>query len=50
VTFNGTAATFKVVSNTLLKAQVPSGAITGTIQVTTASGVLSSNNSFQVLP
>ena len=50
VTFNGTAATFKVVSNTLLKAQVPSGAITGTIQVTTASGVRSSNNSFQVLP
>ena len=50
VTFNGTRAAFKVVSNTLLKAQVPSGAITGAIQVTTTSGVLSSNNSFQVLP
>lgn len=50
VTFDGVAADFTVVSGTLLKVRVPSGAITGTIQVTTPSGVLSSNRSFQVLP
>jgi uncharacterized repeat protein (TIGR03803 family) len=49
VTFDGVAADFKVVSGTLLKVRVPSGASTGTIQVTTPSGVLSSNRSFQVL-
>lgn len=50
VTFNGASATYQVVSNTYLKAQVPAGATTGTIQVTTPSGVLSSNVAFQVLP
>ena len=50
VTFNGVSANFKVVSDTYLKAQVPTGATTGTIQVTTPSGTLSSNVAFQVLP
>jgi uncharacterized repeat protein (TIGR03803 family) len=49
VTFNGTAAKFEVVSSTYLKAEVPSGATTGTIEVTTPSGTLSSNVAFQVL-
>jgi hypothetical protein len=50
VTFNGTAAKFQVISDTYLKAQVPSGATAGTIEVTTPSGTLSSNVAFQVLP
>ena len=50
VTFNGTPATFTVVSSTFIKAQVPTGATTGTIQVITPSGTLSSNIAFQVLP
>jgi len=50
VSFNGTAATFHVVSATEITATVPSGATTGTIQVSTASGTLSSNVGFQVLP
>jgi uncharacterized repeat protein (TIGR03803 family) len=50
VTFNGTPATFAVISGTLIKAQVPTGATTGTIAVTTPSTTLSGNSSFQVLP
>jgi uncharacterized repeat protein (TIGR03803 family) len=50
VTFNGVSAVFQVVSSTFIKATVPSGATTGTIQVTTQSGTLSSNVVFQVLP
>jgi uncharacterized repeat protein (TIGR03803 family) len=50
VTFNGTPATFIVVSPTHIKALVPFGATSGTIQVTTPSGTLSSNVAFQVLP
>jgi uncharacterized repeat protein (TIGR03803 family) len=50
VTFNGSAAKFKVISSTYIKAEVPTGATTGTIQVTTPSGTLSSNVAFQVLP
>jgi uncharacterized repeat protein (TIGR03803 family) len=48
VTFNGVAATFEVVSDTLIKATVPAGATTGTIEVTTPGGVLSSNVVFQI--
>jgi uncharacterized repeat protein (TIGR03803 family) len=47
VTFNGTAATFTVVSSTEIKATVPNGATTGKMQVTTPSGTLTSN--FHVL-
>ena len=49
VIFNGVAATFTVVSDTLIKATVPAGAGTGWIQVTTTSGALSSNVAFQAL-
>ena len=48
VTFNGTAATFSQASATAITATVPAGATTGTIQVTTPSGTLSSNVPFRV--
>ena len=38
VTFNGTAATFTVNSNTKISTTVPAGATTGKISVTTAAG------------
>jgi hypothetical protein len=44
------AATFSVVSATQIKATVPAGATSGTIEVTTPGGVLSSNVAFQILP
>lgn len=51
VSFNGTpATTFTVVSATLIKATVPAGATSGSIQVTTPGGTLSSNLTFQILP
>ncbi len=50
VFFNDAPATFDVVSSTLIKAQVPSGAATGVLNVVTPSGTLSSYLSFQVLP
>ncbi|HXM45605.1 MAG TPA: choice-of-anchor tandem repeat GloVer-containing protein [Bryobacteraceae bacterium] len=50
VTFNGTAAVFEVVAPTEISTTVPAGASTGTVQVITPSGTLSSNVSFQVLP
>jgi uncharacterized repeat protein (TIGR03803 family) len=50
VTFNGTAAKFTVVSDTYIKAAVPSGATSGRIKVTTPNGTLKSNVSFRVVP
>jgi len=50
VSFNGTAANFTVISNTLIKATVPAGATTGYVTVTTPSGTLTSNVPFHVLP
>jgi uncharacterized repeat protein (TIGR03803 family) len=50
VTFNGTAATFKVVSATEMTTTIPAGATTGTVQVGTPGGTLSSNVPFRVLP
>jgi uncharacterized repeat protein (TIGR03803 family) len=50
VTFNGTAATFKIVSATEIAATVPAGATTGTIKVTPPGGVLSSNATYRVTP
>jgi len=50
VAFNGTSATFKLISSTYIKAEVPSGATSGTIVVTTPSGTLNSNVPFQVVP
>jgi uncharacterized repeat protein (TIGR03803 family) len=48
VQFNGTAATFTVMSGSYIKATVPKGATTGTITVTTPGGTYSSNVAFQV--
>ena len=50
VSFNGTAATFHVVSNTYLTALVPNGATSGFVEVTTPGGTLESNQVFRVLP
>jgi uncharacterized repeat protein (TIGR03803 family) len=50
VTFNGTAATFAVVSATEILTTVPAGATTGAVQVVTPSGTLTSNVNFQVEP
>jgi uncharacterized repeat protein (TIGR03803 family) len=49
VSFNGTAATFKVISDTYLTAIVPKGATTGFVTVATTKGKLKSNKKFRVL-
>jgi uncharacterized repeat protein (TIGR03803 family) len=49
VTFNGTAAAFTVESPSLIRATVPAGATTGTVQVVTLGGTLSSNVPFRVI-
>lgn len=48
VSFNGTPATFKVVSGSYLTARVPSGATTGFVTVTTPKDKLTSNKKFRV--
>jgi uncharacterized repeat protein (TIGR03803 family) len=48
VSFNGTAATFRVVSSSEITTTVPSGATTGFVSVTTPGGTLSSNVTFRV--
>jgi uncharacterized repeat protein (TIGR03803 family) len=48
VTFNGTPAVFTVNSHSLITTTVPAGATTGTVQVVTPSGTLSSNLPFRV--
>ena len=50
VSFNGTPASFTVVSDTFIRATVPAGATTGYVTVTTPSGTLTSNVPFYVLP
>lgn len=50
VSFNGTAATFAVVSDTCLTAVVPDGAATGPVTVTMPGGPLSTNRNFVVTP
>jgi uncharacterized repeat protein (TIGR03803 family) len=50
LTFHGTAAQFKIVSDTYVTATVPSGATSGPVVVTTPSGNLTSNQAFRVLP
>jgi uncharacterized repeat protein (TIGR03803 family) len=49
VSFNGTDATFTVVSKTEITATVPTGATSGKIQVTTPHATLKSNVSFRVI-
>jgi uncharacterized repeat protein (TIGR03803 family) len=48
VSFNGTLATFTIVSPTEIKTYVPTGATSGKVQVTTPSGTLTSNVVFRV--
>jgi hypothetical protein len=48
VTFNSTKAVFKVVSASLITTNVPTGATTGTVEVTTPKGTLKSNVAFRV--
>ncbi len=50
VSFNGTVAEFTVASGAEITTTVPAGATTGTVEVVTPSGTLSSNVSFRVLP
>ena len=50
VSFNGTAASFVVHSDTYLTATIPSGASTGYVTVTTPSGTLKSKVRFRVIP
>lgn len=50
VTFNGTTASFTVVSDSEITTNVPAGAKTGTIYVNTPSGTLKSNLPFRVTP
>jgi uncharacterized repeat protein (TIGR03803 family) len=50
VSFNGTAATFKISSDTFLTATVPAGAKTGIVTVAIPSGDLKSNINFRVTP
>jgi uncharacterized repeat protein (TIGR03803 family) len=50
VTFNGTAATFTVKSKSEITTTVPTGATSGTVQVVTPGGTLSSNVVFRVTP
>jgi uncharacterized repeat protein (TIGR03803 family) len=48
VSFNGTAAVFKVVSSSEITTTVPAGATTGTVKVMTPMGLLSSSTPFRV--
>ncbi len=48
VTFNGTAATFTIISNTQITAVLPNGANTGNISVTTPNGTANSTTNFIV--
>jgi uncharacterized repeat protein (TIGR03803 family) len=50
VTFNGTAATFNVLSDTYMTATIPIGATSGFVKVVTPSGRLTSRDRFYVIP
>ena len=50
VLLNGTPTSFKVLSDTMIRAIVPAGATTGSVTVETPSGTLKSNVSFRVIP
>ena len=48
VSFNGTPATFTVVSTSFIRTSVPAGATTGSVEVATPRGTLTSNVVFRV--
>jgi uncharacterized protein (TIGR03437 family) len=48
VSFNGTAASFKVVSETEIVATVPAGVTSGIVSVSTSTSTLTSNIPFTV--
>jgi len=50
VAFNGTLATFSVLSDTYVLDTVPAGATAGPAQIRTGAGTLRSYMNFQVLP
>lgn len=50
VTFNGTAAEFRVAANSAIIATVPTGASSGLVSVTAPGGTLTSNVAFTVRP
>jgi uncharacterized repeat protein (TIGR03803 family) len=50
VSFNGTNATFRVISSSQITAAVPAGATTGSLTVVTPGGSLKSNVTFRVTP
>jgi uncharacterized repeat protein (TIGR03803 family) len=50
VSFDGVAAAFTVVSGTQITTNVPAGALTGPVRVTTPGGTLTSNTNFLVPP
>ena len=50
VTFDGTAAVFTVVRPSEISTTAPTGATTGTVEVTIPIGTLSSNAAFRVRP
>lgn len=50
VAFNGTSATYKVISDTYLTTTVPAGATRGAVVVTTSHGGLTSSKTFRVIP
>jgi hypothetical protein len=48
--FNGVAATYNVVSPTLIRAEIPAGATSGEVEVVTPTRTLKSDVMFRVLP
>jgi IPT/TIG domain-containing protein/flagellar hook capping protein FlgD len=49
VTFNGTPSSYVVQNSTLIRANVPAGATTGPIRITTPSGIGTSSTNFTVI-